>query len=172
MDRRVDLTIALLMVGFGVWMYVMAGGIRQGTVVDPVGTAGMIRLLAIILAGGGVILSIQRLRGLTRNGASTVAAEGKADDPGYPASSMRALGMGGLSLLYTLLLPALGYLLLTPPFIGAGIWIMGVRSLGKIVAFALIFTVIVHLVFVALFGVLLPLGPLDTYNRILWFRFL
>lgn len=171
MDKRVDLIIGLVVAVCGVAVLILAAGFRPGTVTDPIGTAGLPRALGVLMLIGGAAVVVRRLLGWRTDNGVLVQDEGKADDPQHPASSARALGIAAGTVVYALALQPVGFPLATPLFLTGVMMAMGTRRPLQIFAVAVGVTIFVHLLFVGLFGILLPLGPLVPFNRVLWFRF-
>lgn len=171
MDKRIDLGVAAAVTFLGIWLLLLASDLREGSVSDPVGTAGVPRAVGAILAVGGAIILVRRVRSWGASSGWLVENEGKSDDPGYPASTTRALGVAAGTLLYARLLEPLGFLVATPAFLVGTMVAMGERRLSRVLAMAVLGPAVVHLVFAGLFGILLPLGPLSPFDRWLWFRF-
>jgi hypothetical protein len=94
-----------------------------------------------------------------------VPSEGGDDEAGFPASALRAwaliLAVLGLAALWN----PLGFLIAMPLFLVAALWIMGGREVWSIITIALLFTVIVYLVFAQLLGVRIPVGPFTPLFR-------
>jgi hypothetical protein len=94
-----------------------------------------------------------------------VPAEGKTDEKGHPASTLRAFGIAAAGLLWVWLISALGYLFVTPLFLVAGLLLMGVRSRLKIIAFPVIYTLVTWVIFSQVLKIVVPLGLLTDYFR-------
>lgn len=170
MDKRFDLALAIGATALGVALYALTFSISTGSVHDPVGTRGALQFVAILIAVAGVALIARRLRGW-RDQPRLVPPDGSSDDPAHAASGLRPLGIVALGLAFALALDPLGFLIATPPVLAAGLALMEVRSAKVLVGYSVGLTAIVFCVFVGLFDVLLPLGPLDVYSDVLWFQF-
>ena len=170
-ERRVDLAIAAIVMAIGVLLLFQAAGIDSGAVSDPVGTAGLTRASAVVMVGGGAIVVYQWLQQARHASAANIDDELAAQRAElHQGSSVRALGIGAMSFAYVVVLSTLGFLVITPLFIAAALWIMKIREVKSLIVLSLSSTIVIYLIFVSLFQVLLPLGPLSDYSQILWFR--
>jgi hypothetical protein len=61
---------------------------------------------------------------------------------------------------YVLVLTPLGYLLATPLYVAALVWLLGYRSRAGLAGAALGVTIVLYLVFAQALKVLVPMGPL------------
>ena len=162
MDRRVDLAIAFIVVAVGVFVLVEAQSIRPfGPVVDPLGPASFPRILGSALIIGGGIVAATRLRrwGATDAG-NLVTSDGEPDEAGVPASAQRAFVVMALTFAYALTLPLVGYVIGTPVFVAAGLWVMKFRTWYWVALIAIVYTVVTYLVFSQIANARLPVGPL------------
>jgi hypothetical protein len=170
-DKRVDLGVAGTFLLFGAWLLWQSFVIPQGSVPDSIGSGGMAKVLSIgiiVLAG---ILVVRRARTWSPAPHVTDEADGAQDNPDHPASSARALGMFGLLALYAVGVVYLGYPIATPIFLVLALRLMKVHSVLKITLITVLYTVITYVLFVGVFGVLLPLGVLSPWDYYLWFHF-
>jgi putative tricarboxylic transport membrane protein len=163
-QQRIDLGLSAGITALGVFLLVQAGRIPAGSVSDPIGPAGALRVMSIVFICLGVVLVVQHLRRARALGASATSGgvPGAApDEPGHPASASRAVGFWAMTAAYVILLPSAGYLLTTPVYMAGGMWLLGIRRWWLIAAVAVGGTVIQYGLFASLLGVLLPLGPLE-----------
>lgn len=166
MDRRVDLLIALLVIAAGVFVIVMAQGIRSiGPVVDPLGPKAIPNVVGTLMVLGGAGIAISRVRRWRREPGHLVENEGEPDERGVPASSAQAALMMALTFGYVVVMPYLGYPIVTLLFIAGALRVMRVRSWAAIVLTAVIYTVVTYLVFARVVNVNFPLGPLADALR-------
>jgi hypothetical protein len=171
MDKRVDLAVAVGFFAFGVWLLVESFRIPQGSVPDSIGSGGVARVLAagiLVLAG---LLIVRRVASWRRTVGNAVPPDGSVDDPGHPSSTRRGALMFALLVAYALGVRYVGYPIVTPVFAVLALVLMQVRSVLKLVAIPLTYTVATYTLFVGVFGVLLPLGVLSTWDYYLWFHF-
>lgn len=171
MDKRVDLTVAVGFLAFGLWLLVASFRIPQGSVPDSIGSGGVARILAVVIILAAGYLVGRRAIGWRRTPGVTVPADGSTDNPDHPASARRGLGMFGLLVAYAFGVRYLGYPIATPIFVAAALFVMGVASWVRLVAISVLYTVATYALFVGFFGVLLPLGVLSTWDYYLWFHF-
>lgn len=163
-DRRIDVAVAAGVGAVGAAAIVFSGDIREGTLPDPLGAAGLPRMLGAFLLVVGVLLIGRRLVGWRRSSSHLVYADGgSGDEPGYPSSAVRAFGMWLAGLGWALLLPRIGYLVSTWLLILTGVVAMKVRSPWKLVAVPLLFTLATWLLFSRVFGLRFPAGPVDLF---------
>lgn len=166
MDRRVDLLIALLVVAAGVFVIVVAQGIRSiGPVVDPLGPKAIPNVVGALMILGGGGIAVSRLRRWRQEPGHLVDNEGEPDERGVPASSRQAALIMALSFGYVAALPYLGYIIASLVFVGGALRVMRVRSWAAIVLTAAIYTVVTYLVFARVVNVNFPLGPLADVLR-------
>jgi hypothetical protein len=164
MDRRADVAVAFCVVLLGVFVLVAAQDVRPASIADPIGSRGAPHLVGAVLVLGGLALILRRAV-RWRHERIVVPAEGMEDDRGVPpGSAIRALAIWTAAVVYVLVLPALGYLLATPIFLGAVLWLLAIRS-WMLVAVPLGFTIPVFLVFTLFLNVRLPTGILDGVLR-------
>jgi hypothetical protein len=171
MDKRVDLAVAVGFLAFGVWLLAESFRIPQGSVPDSIGSGGVARVLAvgiIVLTG---VLIVRRVASWRRTVGNAVPPEGSEDDAEHQSSTRRAGLMFAFLVAYALAVKYLGYPIATPVFVVVALVLMQVRSLVKLVAIPVTYTVTTYALFVGVFGVLLPLGVLSTWDYYLWFHF-
>lgn len=165
MDRRIDLAVALAFAALGLLIIWQAAGIRSGMMRDPVGPRAAFFLCSGILAAGGLLVALRQARALARGEGRLAPEEGAGDEPGVPASAVRAFALFGGLILYAALLQPLGYLLATPLFVAGGHLILVQRNGLGIAVTAAAFTVVTYVVFAQALGVRLPVGPLTGLFR-------
>lgn len=166
MDRRVDLAIAVAIVGFAVFVLVVAQGIRStGQVIDPLGPRAIPTIIGFMLLIGGGAVAARRLLSWRSASGALVEEEGEPDEPGIPASAGQAAGVAILSFLFVALLPVVGYPLLAAGYIAGGLLIMRTRSVPLLVGLALGFSVGTYAIFALVLRVDLPAGPLTELLR-------
>ena len=165
MDRRIDLAVAAAFMLLGLFIIFEATAIKSGMMRDPIGPRAAFYVTGGIMALGGLFLVVKALIGFRRSSSNLVASEGVEDEAGYPASAVRAFQLMGACLLYGLTFNLLGYLIATPLFIAAALFIVGERNRMSIAMIAILFTVINYIVFAQLLGVRIPVGPLTGTFR-------
>jgi len=114
---------------------------------------------------GAVVTAVRQVLTWNRFPGSYTLTAGSPDEPGQPASALRAFGMVALALCFVLLLRPLGFLIVTPAIIFAMLLVMNVRTPGKLIAFPVGFTATIWIAFSQLLGIVLPLGPLTAMAR-------
>jgi hypothetical protein len=159
-SNRVNLSIAVaLLLGSIAWL-VGAMNIRHMLRSDRIGEAGLAVFLGVLVA----ILSVSLIvRYLPLARAERATATGAINEPGdeepdLPASSLRPLLFMAACGLWTVLLAPLGFLIATPPFIAAQLWMLGYRHPLRAAAIAVFSAVAMWLVFDFVLGVNLPAG--------------
>lgn len=120
----------------------------------PVGPAAVPALVAVLLAVAGVLLVAKARRDLRRCGVPASAATP------FPAGRLlRLAAMVGLLVGFALLLPVLGYVVMsTVLFTGAAL-LLGAPSPARTLAYGWTLAAVVFLVFDRLIGLTLPAGP-------------
>lgn len=165
MDRRVDVALAVCVVLLGIFVLVSAQGIRNASVPDPIGSRGAPDFVGVVLILGGFVLILRRLLSW-RSESTYVLAEGVQDDPGVsPGSSSRPLLIWGSAMVYLLVMPTIGYLIATPLFLGAVLWLFQIRRSWLLIAVPMLATLGIASVFVLFLHVRLPTGLLDSLLR-------
>lgn len=162
MDQRVDLALAGVITVLGLVLFVMSQNIALGQIQDPIGPRGVPTAIAVFFIVAGSTLVVRRLRGMAGGAPIMVESEGTLDEPGHPASARRAFAIIAVCAMYLLLLPVLGFLLVTPVMLGAIMWLLGVRPGVLLVAVAVGYTLIVYVTFTQLLSVELPDGVLTA----------
>lgn len=149
----VDRLTGLLLVGLAVAYYRLAGEIEVGLASDLLGPQYFPKLLAVALGLSSAWLVVRSFRPAARRN-EPVRAEAER-----LANLWIALG---LTVVYLILLPHVGFLLLTPVLLGAFIWVLGYRRWVPLVGTAVGVSVALWVVFAWLLGVRLPPGLLDA----------
>lgn len=162
MDRRKDLAVALAVALLGLVIVYLGTRVNLGRIRDPVGSRTLPIITGALVAAGGVYLAGRRLV-RWRTEPTVVPAEGTADEPEVPASTLRSLIVWMLCLGYAILLSSIGFLILTPILLATLLWIMGIRQPLRLALVTVGGVVLIFGVFDIVLGVRLPLGPLDPY---------
>ena len=165
MDKRIDLAVTVGVILFGVFMIIEARNIDLGTYLDPITPRGLPEITGLLLVIGGIVLAVRQLSTWRLLPGHLVLEEGQEDEKGHPVSAVRAMLIVLLSILWELLLNPLGFLIISPVYLVACSWVMGVRSWRKIIGFSIILTVGLWYGFGPLMGVRMPLGPLENLVR-------
>jgi putative tricarboxylic transport membrane protein len=146
--RRPDFIIGcILLVVAGVY-FKQSFEIVVGLASDRLGPTFFPRLLAIVLA----VLALALIARATTGRSHALAPS--------PMRSGVLAGVLVATIGYGLLLPWTGFLLITPLLLGAVIWVLGLRSWGKLAGVAIGITVSLYVLFKLVLGVPLPLGIL------------
>jgi len=161
MDKRSDLAVSLFIVLVGVLMLIAARDIETGLMPDQITSRGMPDITGLFLVIVGVVLAARQLLHWSELPGHLVPEEGQEDEKGYPATWVRAFGIMLLSVLWGWLLKPLGFLIATPLYLFVSSWVMGERSWGSIIAFSVIFTASIWVIFGPVLGIRFPLGPLS-----------
>ena len=165
MDTRIDLVFSVLVSLFGVLVILMAWHLPEGVYRDAVGPRAFPLGVGVVMIVGGAIVAARRAMSLFPASGWWAPAEGSEDEPDHPASLGRAMAIFAVSVAYAAAFNPLGYLIATPPFIAATLWLMRERSGPQLIAISLIWTVTTYVIFAQLLAVRLPVGPLRA-----WFR--
>jgi putative tricarboxylic transport membrane protein len=171
MYRRVEIGLSLFTLLLSIGVLVGAGFIArlQPPFEDPVGARGFAYVVGTFTAGCAVILLVSQALAVRRGAVRLDDAEDPdltGDDPRYPASSRQAFTMVAATFVYAVALPFLGYLLATIAFVAAGMFIMGSRGLGSLLAFPSASAVVSYVLFDTVLGVRLPPGVLGPLLRL------
>ena len=165
MDRRIDIAISAAFIALGIFVIIEARTIKSGLFTDPIGPRSFFYFCAAVFIIGGLTNIAQRVSAWRTVTGHLLPEEGVEDEPGHPASYKRAMLLALLSLIYILTFRPLGYLIATPLYILASLWLLEQRSWRLNVAVATIFTATFYLTFAKLLGVWLPVGPFTKLFR-------
>jgi putative tricarboxylic transport membrane protein len=149
--RLVGLAVCLL----GAITLYDATRVGSGVGYSPVGPAVMPLIVGAGLVLVGVLL-LARTWVRPDTDMLTLAAEAERT-----TDWMTTVRLGGLLLVYALLLGPLGYVIATAALVPAGAWTLGSRRLIRDVAIGIALALIVYFAFTQFLGVRLPTGPLD-----------
>ena len=167
MDKRYDLVLAVVVLLIGVFLLIESLDIRPGMVRDPITSRGLgvySGILIIIFASVQVVVRLVTWSALPGNFVPS-EAEGASDEPQYPASAARSLSIALTGMLWVWLLKPLGCVIATPVFLFIVIWIMGVRSRAKLIAFPIVFGLAMWTMFSQILKIIMPMGPLEPLAR-------
>lgn len=165
MDKRIDLVISLVLVAIGAYIIHLTNGFRVGSFPDPVTSRGLSYFTGGYLIFAGLFLAARRIWTWSLIPGNYTVSEGHEDEPDHPSSAIRAFAMMGLCVLWATLLKPVGFLIVTPVVIAIMLWLMDVRSIGRLAAFSLLFTFGLWLAFSEILGIILPYGPLTGLAR-------
>jgi len=165
MDSRIDLIFAVLIALAGSVVVLIAWNIPDGVYRDAIGPRAFPLGTGILMLAGGAFVAARRAALMFADLGWQASAEGAEDEPGHPASLARAMAILAISIAYAATFTPLGYLIATPPFIAATLWVMRERSVPQVAAISILWTVVTYVVFAQLLAVRLPVGPLRA-----WFR--
>jgi hypothetical protein len=165
MDRRIDIAISVVAILFGIFVILEATTIRTPQFPDPIGPRAFFYGCGAIFILGGLANIAQRVATWRLFAGNLIPAEGVEDEPGHPASFRRAALLTLVSLAYVLTLRPVGYLIGTPLFIIAGLWVLEQRNWLLSIAVAFGFTLLFYVTFAQGLGVWLPVGPFTKLFR-------
>jgi hypothetical protein len=165
MDKRVDLALSVGVVALGASAVWIATGFRIGNYPDPLTARGLPYVLGGFMVAGGLVLAARRLLGWRQLPGNLVVSEGAEDEAGHPAHWRRTAAVMVCAFIWAMLLHPVGYLIATPMTMAGMMLAMGGRSLARVVAFPVAFTLVTWAIFSQGLSVLLPLGPLAPLAR-------
>jgi|HigsolmetaGSP11D_1036233.scaffolds.fasta_scaffold07278_3 putative tricarboxylic transport membrane protein len=169
MDRRIDIAISVVFIAFGIFVILQATTIKAGLFLDPIGPRAFFYGCGTIFILGGLINITHRLLAWRATAGHLVPAEGVEDEPEHPSSFGRAALIAALGIAYALLFQPLGYLIATPVYIFASLWVLHQRNWRFNAVVAVAFTVIFYIIFAQGLGVWLPVGPFtDLFRDLGW----
>jgi hypothetical protein len=151
MDKRIDLVISLVVMAVGVVIIYLTNQFRVGSFPDPVTSRGLSYFTGTYLIIAGLFLAVRRIWTWSLIPGIYTVSEGHEDEPGHPASALRAFTIFGICALWAILLKPVGFLI--------------VRSPRQLIAFPLVFTLTLWLAFSVILGLTLPYGPLTGLAR-------
>jgi len=161
-DRRVDVAICAAILAYAIAILVTSGGLRQGSIPDPIGPGGWPQLLAGILAVVAIALIVRRLVSWNQAIGHLVPGDGSKDDaPNIPSSGLRPFFLLAVGAGWIVSLPTAGFLITTFVATVASIALMRVRAWTKVLLFPFVFTAATWLLFGQVFGIRFPSGPLE-----------
>ena len=171
-DRWVDLVGGLAFAAFGLALVVIGElTLREDIQGDLLGPKAFPRMLGASLVLGGLYVAYRAWRVPASQVAAALESDGDEDEPGVPASVVRAFVVMGLTLLYALVLVDLGYLVATPLYVAAGLYVLSIRSKIVLIAVPVLLTAFCFYVFAEVLTVPLPSGVLTEPLRALgWAR--
>lgn len=150
--RAVDRVAGVLLLALAAGYYYASGDVEIGFASDRVGPRAFPRGLAVVLAIASLMLI-----GRTFLPRYRVAEPVRAE-----VERMGRLWLWlGMTAVYLWLLPAVGYLLLTPVYLAAFAVMLGYRRFVPVLGTAVALTVILHTVFARMLRVRLPAGLLE-----------
>lgn len=161
MDKRIDLFGVILVIGLGIFYYVLTEKLPDTRMGDTLGPRGFPKYLAVGLIITGLLLFIRQTRKWLQTPGWKYAPEGESDDPDFPASGIRVFSLITITFMYLALLIPLGYLLATPAFLAAVLALHKIRRPMLLVTVPVCITLILFVVFVLLARVYVPLGPMN-----------
>jgi putative tricarboxylic transport membrane protein len=164
-QQHVDLALAGTLLLIGVLLLIAIAGLPAGTSADPVGPRGFPSLLAVGFLGSATALAAKAMLARRHPRAYLLAsADPDSADSEGPVLRSR-LVLASITIVgYVLLLPIVGFLLITPAFIVALIIIQGGVATRSLIVMAVGFPIAVYLLFAVLLGVPLPGGVFDPMS--------
>ena len=163
-DVRLETAVAVAGVVIGAAFIFFGSQLRQGAIPDPVTTGGMPVGTGIFIIVLSAIVGLRAIRAWSR-GAELVPSEGSNDEPGFPASWTRVVVFVAGSMLWTFLLPRIGYVIATPVFLALALRLFGVRSWLKLTLVPVIFTAVCWYLFGQVLAIQIPWGFLEPWAR-------
>lgn len=151
-----DALSGLFLLAVAAVYYWSALGIPRSSLADEVGAAGLPTVLALVLAGLGLLIVGRGLL-VRRRGAATADAE---EDKVAEASLPRALGLLAIGAAYVIVVPYLGYVTSIALLIAAVALYEGLRLSWRLAGIAVAGAAFFWLLFVVLLGVRQPSGLL------------
>ena len=161
--RELVLAVTVMIIGVGLIVY--AGTIREGSIPDPITSQGLPRGTGVLLILFGALITARTLAYARRHPGRRIPSTGGDDEPGFPSSAARAFAFLAGSALWAYLVDRLGYFIVTPVILAAGLAAMGIRSWLKIVLISVGFTIVAWLMFYEILGIQLPLGLFESSAR-------
>ena len=163
-DWRADLAVALAVVGLGVFLMVASMGVGDARTPypDAIGPGAFAAILGSFITAAGIVLVVRRIRASRKGDDRLVYADGgQADEPGHPTSAVRPLVIFVLSLVWTQLLPVMGFIVPTALLTAVIMYVMRMPSWGKIVLVSVFFSLLRWVLFTRLAGLTFPPGLVD-----------
>ena len=160
MDRRVDLVLAGCTMALGAIIFGLTRRIGTALIIDPIGPRGFGYVIAGALIVGGLAVAISRVRRWDEaGGRNEVPTDGAADEADSEVSTNRPALVVLAAACYIALLQPLGFLIVTPFFLGVLLYMMRTRNVRGRIVIPIAFTIVVFLVFSLGLDVNLPVGP-------------
>jgi putative tricarboxylic transport membrane protein len=163
--RRAELALSVVLVVLGVGTVLLAYyTIEELSVLrDRIGARGFAYVVGALVAIGGVVLLLMqtgRVRMAAAGPADAGTAELGGDEPGHPASSLRAFALVGALLAFALLMRPAGYILASIFFVSVGTAVMGGRGPVRLFVVPVAYALLTYFLFDTLLGVRIPDGIL------------
>ncbi len=158
-SRKQTLIEAAIWLAFATLAYVLAVEFDKPLPTFPLGAAHWPHvIITVTLIAAGVLIASQFLHGVSKpKDDVTDQIFDEAEDDVGPLSA-QTIAMFILPLLWVLGMHKLGFLVITPFFLLACTWIMGVRSWKILLTFTVSFYAVIVLVFYKLIFTPLPMG--------------
>jgi hypothetical protein len=150
-----------LVVGGGA-LFAASSQLPPGTTSDPVGPRGFPTLLALGLVGSGLAVAAQSwLAGSAKRAAPATELTAEEDDEHGPLSPARLLGGILLTAAYVGTLQHVGFVVGTPLYLAALLWLQGGVPRRQFLATVLGYPLALYVLFALLLGVPVPGGVLE-----------
>lgn len=159
MDRRLDLVLALGIVGIGVFILWASQRISPGSLPDPLGSDGLPNLMGGFLVAAGLVLAGRRVVEFRRGEGPHARHEGKPDLPDHVSRWWRPFLLAALVYVQFLQLERVGYLLPTAVVFAIGLRSMGHRTRALVVGLPVGFAVATWVMFSQALNIPLPALP-------------
>lgn len=160
MSNRVNLAIAIAFVIGGLAWLVGALNIRHMLKTDHIGEGGLATFLGALVVVLGLILVFRYLplARAERNTAQVTINEPGDEEVDLPASNVRPIAFIVACTAWSVLLPVIGFLIVTPIFIAAQLWMLSYRRPLPVIAIAVGSTLAMWIIFDLILGINLPSG--------------
>jgi len=168
-DRRFDIIVAAVFALVGLIIIIQASAIPAGVMRDPIGPSMAFYICGGVMLAGGIWVIASHLLRWSASESHLMDGEGVVDEPEYPASALRSMGLIAICVVYALALRPAGFLLATPVFLAAALVLLGKRKPVPILMIAVIYTSVAYIVFAEILSVRLPVGPFtDLFRSLGW----
>ena len=169
--KKSNIIIGVFLVALSIFYYLSTRGFPPPPVTENLGADFFPKFLAVILALLAMMLILgslffQRTSSQEEKKAAISGGE-RLEEDSFAVEGISykfLLGSIGLSFLYAILLPFVGYLTTTSLFIFCMIRLLGTKQWLRNIAVSIILTVVLYLLFARILGV--PLPDLSTFLQL------
>jgi len=163
--KKSNIIIGILLLALSIFYYLSTRGLPPPSKTENLGSAFFPHLLAIVLALLSLMLIFNaflfRSPSDQEEEKSAIAGGERLEEDSFTAEGISykfLLGTIGASILYVILLPVIGYVIVTPIFLIGMIRLLGKKQWLHNIAISILLTVSLYLLFGKMLGVALPPG--------------
>lgn len=163
--KKSNIVIGIILLALSAFYYLSTRGFPPPTVTENLGAGFFPKLLSMLLAFLAIMLILGSLFSQSTSGQegekATISGGERLEEDSFATEGISykfLLGTIGVSILYVILLPVIGYVIVTPLFLIAMIRLLGKKKWLHNIAISILLTVSLYLLFGKMLGVVLPPG--------------